>query len=232
MTAKPPQYCDPIAYQWFHEAISELETTDGLVRAAVAISRHRLADAAADPVLRQFDWFAAQVKDRVRHRSTQALLAHLHAVLFDEAGFGGNVNEYYHPRNSYLPSVLESRQGIPITLVLIYKAVAERVGIPVHGLNCPAHFLAEVVAADEQLLVDPFHGGTILTYAEARQRIEQLTAAQLPDNHSVFSRATHAQWIARMLRNLQNIFSMTANFRDLQAMSELLARLEGPPFSD
>jgi regulator of sirC expression with transglutaminase-like and TPR domain len=225
---KPPQYCHPTAFAWFQESLRTLDTTDGLVRATVAISRHRLADADPEKVLQQLDAFADQVNGRVRNRSTQALLAHLHAVLFDEAEFRGNANEYYHPRNSFLPAVLESRQGIPITLVLIYKAVAERVGIPVQGLNCPAHFLAEVVADDERLLVDPFHRGITLSYAEARERLEQLSNAPLPDDAHVFSVATHAQWLARILRNLQNVFSMTGNSRDLQAMSELLALLEGP----
>jgi regulator of sirC expression with transglutaminase-like and TPR domain len=221
-----PQYCHPVAFAWFQDALANLDTTAGLIDAAVAISRHSLQDVDLLKVRSQLDSYAEQIGDRMRYRSTQAVLAHLHAWMFDEMKFGGNTTEYYHPRNSYLPAVLHSRQGIPITLVLVYKALAERLGLSVRGINCPAHFLAEVVADDERLFVDPFHGGVLLSRAEARERLEKLTAARLPDDKTLFQIASHAQWITRMLRNLQNVFSMTANDHDLQAMSELLKLLD------
>ena len=64
-----------------------------------------------------------------------AVLAHLHEVLFDEEGFAGNVDDYYNVANSYLPVVLETRRGIPISLTLLYKLVAERLGLPVQGVK-------------------------------------------------------------------------------------------------
>ncbi len=162
---------------------------------------------------------------RLHSNSTQAILANLHDVLFEEEGFRGNAADYYNPRNSFLPSVLESRRGIPITLSLIYKAVGDRLGLVVHGLNCPGHFLIEVNAPDEQMIVDPFHEGKILTRDEARVRLQQAAGSPLPETPDLFGRASHLAWIARMLHNLQGIFSMQQNSIDLQAMVELEQRL-------
>ena len=56
----------------------------------------------------------------------------------------GNVDDYYNPANSYLPGVLRTQRGLPITLTLIYKCVGEQLGLTVYGINSPGHFLAAV----------------------------------------------------------------------------------------
>ena len=60
--------------------------------------------------------------------------------------FGGDGAVYSSPLNSYLPAVLETRRGIPITLALIYKAVAERVGLEVDGINLPGPMVTGAAA--------------------------------------------------------------------------------------
>ena len=74
----------------------------------------------------------------MRSESTQAILANLHEILFTEEGFRGNTSDYYNPRNSFLPAVLESHRGIPLTLSLIYKAVGGRLGLAIRGSTAPA----------------------------------------------------------------------------------------------
>ena len=49
--------------------------------------------------------------------------------LFQLEGFSGNTADYANPLNSFLDSVLESRQGIPITLSIIYVEVAQRLNL-------------------------------------------------------------------------------------------------------
>ena len=70
-------------------------------------------------------------RSRVRGQQPQAMLAHLHALLFEEEGFSGNVDDYYNTANNLIPIVLKTRRGLPITLSLVYKNVAGRLGIPV-----------------------------------------------------------------------------------------------------
>ena len=114
---------------------------------------------------------AETVRRRVHSTNVDAKLAHLHDVLFDVVGFSGNVEDYYNPANSYLPEVLRTHRGLPITLVLIYKCVAEQVGLVVRGINSPGHFLAAVKSAatdreptkrSDWMYVDPFYGGELL----------------------------------------------------------------------
>jgi regulator of sirC expression with transglutaminase-like and TPR domain len=217
----PPKYCRQVAYDHFQSQLADLDRTEALVTAAVAISQHAMLDASADDVRAILDQFANDVRSRVKSSEPTAVLANLHQLMFEELRFQGDSTNYYHARNSYLPVVLQSRRGIPITLTLVYKAVAERLGLKVNGLNSPAHFLAEVIAGNDRMIIDPFRGGTMLTRDEARGYIEQLVRQPIPNSAQMFPVATHQAWLARILRNLQNVFSMQQNERDMKAMWEL-----------
>src|SRR5262249_59899738 len=58
-------------------------------------------------------------------------------TLFRDLHFQGNSSDYYDPRNSFLNDVLERRTGIPITLSILYMAVARRLGLELRGTGCP-----------------------------------------------------------------------------------------------
>src|SRR5262249_2207582 len=179
-----PAYCRPVAYATFAEQLPHIETTQGLFRAAFAISLHERPTAnPAQPEV-AIQQLIDTVLRRVHTPNADAKLAHLHDVLFDVIGFRGNVDYYYDPANSYLPEVLKTRRGLPITLVLVYKCVAEGVGLIVHGINSPGHFLAEVECSDAtsrradghtSMYVDPFYGGGLLTKEDVFKRIGEAT---------------------------------------------------------
>lgn len=222
-----PNLCRPEAFRAFAREMPEVNSVDGLVRAAAAISMHELEGVQPEAVLHKLDALADRVRSRVKGGQTLALLAHLHDVLFEEEGFVGNVNDYYNPLNSYLPAVLRTRRGIPITLVLVYKAVGSRLGLEIEGINAPGHFLARVDTFEGALLVDPFFSGRMLNEDEAFRRIEEMTGRRLPHRPGYLRPATHRRWLARMLANLHNIFAEAARREDLAAMTELGTLLEG-----
>jgi len=216
-----PVICRPEAFHLFASQLNQLDETDALVRASIAVSMHRLGDVDVESLLETLRGYADVVRSRVRTKHVEAVLAHLHQVLFEDAGFRGDQRNYYDPRNSYLPEVLRRRLGIPITLTLIYKAVAERVGLRVEGVNAPGHFLARVYDASGAILVDPFFRGQMLTSEEALERLAQVTGRTIPPDTRLLRTATHAQWLMRIIANLQNIFTTTDQHQDLAAMNEL-----------
>lgn len=221
-----PEHCRPAAFQFFAQQIPILDTTEGLLNAAIAISMHGLD--AVDPagIEHQLQVMAEQISARVHGRQPQALLAHLHQFLFEEQGFRGNAESYYTPDNSYLSQVLASRRGIPITLSLVYKVVAEHLGLHVEGVNAPGHFLARVVAENDTMIVDPFFAGSVLTESEAFDRVEAVTGRAVPRSDQYLATATHSQWLSRMLGNLQHVFAAQERRADLAAMSELQSLLD------
>jgi regulator of sirC expression with transglutaminase-like and TPR domain len=221
----PPAYCRAAAYAAFAEQLPHLETTAGLFRAAFAIALHERPTANPAQAEVAVQQLIDTVCRRVHTPSADAKLAHLHDVLFDVIGFRGNVDDYYDPANSYLPEVLKTRRGLPITLVLVYKCVAEGVGLRVYGINSPGHFLAEVECSDANsrpsMYVDPFYGGGLLTEDDVFKRIGEATGRAVAPSREWLARATGRQWISRMLTNLQAVFASAGRERDLLAMQEL-----------
>jgi regulator of sirC expression with transglutaminase-like and TPR domain len=111
------------------------------------------------------------------------------------------------------------------------------VGLLVHGINAPGHFLAAVDCSPEEkpsstkrwMYVDPFYGGGLLNREEVYRRIAEATGRDDPPAPEWLAPATHAQWLNRMLNNLQAVFAHTGRERDLYAMQELQRLLETAP---
>jgi regulator of sirC expression with transglutaminase-like and TPR domain len=221
-----PTHCRPAAFDLFRAQADQVESPQALLKAAIAVAMHEMIEVDPDQVLQSVDRLAFDVRSRVRSQNPHAVLAHLHDVLFEEHGFTGNVDDYYDPHNSYLPSVLHEKRGIPITLVLLYKAVGERIGLRVHGLNAPGHFMAGVeIAGQPLMIVDPFFCGRVLTRDEAYDRIEQVVGHPINREQNLLQIAGHRHWLMRLLQNLQNIFTSRQQPRELAAMLELRSLL-------
>jgi regulator of sirC expression with transglutaminase-like and TPR domain len=157
----------------------------------------------------QLDQIAAAIARRLAPDAfaEQKVLA-LNYHLFQELRFAGNVDDYYDPRNSYLNEVLERRVGIPLTLSIVYMEVGRRLGLNLKGVSFPGHFLVKLAVRRGQLVLDPFLGGEAQSEADLRQRLTGLLPASEASAglERYLKPASPRQVIARMLRNLKNIY--------------------------
>ena len=227
-----PAACRPEAFQYVRKQLQQLDSTHGLVHCVFGVSLHALDDACPQKLDRELDRLAALVRQQcssansVRGNRT-SLITYLHEVLFEQEGFGGAPQErYYSPLNSYLPAVFGLKHGLPITLGVVYKAVAERVGLPVEGIFSPGHFLLRVRDQQGWLIVDPYHRGRILTVPEACQLISSIVGEVLTPDPRHLPIATNKQWVRRVIVNLVQVFQAMRLEHDLQAMQELLTLVE------
>jgi regulator of sirC expression with transglutaminase-like and TPR domain len=216
-----PHFCRLEAWEYFVEQLPELDKTEGLLRASIAVAMHALDDIDPEAVERRLRRMSETVRERSPSESITALQANLHAVLFDEEGFIGNLQNYYNALNSYVPAVLNTRQGLPVSLAVIYKVVGEWAGLSIEGLNAPGHFLVRVWTGDGWMIVDPFFRGQMLTRDEAFDRIDKIARRKWPRNDEYLAPATHVQWLTRMIGNLRQLFATEGRRDDLAAMTEL-----------
>lgn len=234
MPKPTPIACRPIAFRMFAAQLPTLATNRGLLRTAVAISMHELPDVDADVVEQGVMDIAARIRRRLTNPLPAALLAHLHEELFESLHLRGNIDDYYNAQNSYLPSVMATGLGIPISLSLIYAVVARELGLRAEGINAPGHFLVQVAAGGAPMYVDPFYRGEMLTREDALSRITAAIGRPLVSHAAggdeSLRPATHQQWIARMIHNLVNLFAADGRSRDVAAMSEMMALLDGSLF--
>lgn len=220
-----PLCCSPASFALFTKHAPNVESTEGLLRTSIAVAMHQLEEIKPGDVERRLNGYAKMIRSRVRGTQPQAQLAHLHHYLFDELGYAGNSDDYYAPANSYLPEVLESRRGMPITLSLVYKIVAEKLGLTVQGVGLPGHFIAAVTTEAgsnvDAMYVDCFAGGRILTPDECKQRVESIFSDTVEWNDQMLQPVTHRMWVSRMIQNLLHIFTTNQQWTDVAAMLEL-----------
>ena len=127
----------------------------------------------------------------------------LSAFLFKDKGFSGNRIHYHDPDNSYLHRVIESRQGIPISLSAIYVFVGNRLNLPLSGVGMPGHFLVKIEGEPIPQFVDCFNGGAFLREQDCEQFI---TASGLDYSPEFLEKSPTRLILARMLRNLLSIY--------------------------
>jgi regulator of sirC expression with transglutaminase-like and TPR domain len=148
------------------------------------------------------------------------LLSHF---LFELKGFEGNTENFSDPRNSFLNEVIDRRLGIPITLSVVYLEVGRRLGLNLYGVSFPTHFLVKAVDDRGELIIDPFVGGKILTIAEIRARLTQIYGQPVDIHPDLLKAAGSRHILARMLRNLKNIYIAASDWsRALAALDRIL----------
>jgi len=178
-----------------------------LDEAALAIAAEEYPALDAADYLARLDDLGALVRRRSSEsQRTAGRLRALCDVLFGQLGFRGNEEAYYDPRNSFLNEVLERRLGIPISLSVLLMEVGRRVGIPLHGVGLPRHFMVKLqVEAGPEVFIDAFNGGALLSREECASRSRGGPRAPALDPRW-FQAVTPRQLLFRMLQNLKQIY--------------------------
>jgi regulator of sirC expression with transglutaminase-like and TPR domain len=133
-------------------------------RAALEIARIEYPDLDAGAFITQLDAYALAIAERAGDLSDgRSFVEATNHYLFVELGFRGNEADYYNPENCCLNRVMETKLGIPITLSIIYMEIARRLAKQVGGVGLPGHFIIRYDDIDYSALLDPFHGGAILS---------------------------------------------------------------------
>jgi regulator of sirC expression with transglutaminase-like and TPR domain len=198
-----------------------------VVTGAALIARDAYASLDLDRLSARFDEMAAPlIALGAASLSAEEQVKLVSSHLYDELGFRGNEQDYYDPRNSLLPDVLDRRLGIPITLALVYCEVARRAGIRARGVSFPGHFLVRVDAMgtdDAPVAVDPFFGGRRLDEPGLQKLLERAAPSQKLDIAEHLAPAGAKTMLVRMLINLKWIYATRGDFaRALLALDRII----------
>jgi len=204
------------------------ETGVSLPRIALEIARDAYPTIDVDAQLGRI----AALADRARQRCAadarpRAVLGQVNWVLFIEEGFRGNEAAYYDPRNSYLNEVLDRKAGIPISLSVLYAAVAAPLGLRLDPVNLPAHVVLRLDrdAAGGSVFVDPFHAGAILDRDGCVDLVSKAVGRRVELADDQLAPATPPETVARMLRNLKAIYVRDDDYASALPVARRLAAL-------
>jgi regulator of sirC expression with transglutaminase-like and TPR domain len=196
---------DPSLWE-FARDVSRPDAEINLGRAALAIARSEYPDLDVGAQLARLGALAHGVGPARGSADPLARLHRLREYLFEEQGFGGDSDEYFDPRNSYLNDVLDRRRGIPITLSLVLIEVGRRLGLEMEGIGLPGHFITGARVGGEHLLLDPFNGGTILTGEACADLVSRALGQPVELAPEHFTPVTNRQFLIRMLANLKGVY--------------------------
>jgi regulator of sirC expression with transglutaminase-like and TPR domain len=210
----------------FARLVSGRDEDIDLARCALEIARAEYPELDVPYYLRRLDFLAEECRARTADVTfAPAMVARINEYLFGELGFKGDLENFTDPRNSYLNEVLDRRVGIPISLSVVFMEVARRLGLQVHGVSFPGHFLVRVECTGGILILDPFAGGKPLDTAELERRRMRVSFAGLaPPLDELLRPATRRAILARMLRNLKSIYMEKEDWpRALRIVNMMLA---------
>jgi len=121
--------------------------------------------------------------------------------------------------------VLDRRLGIPISLSVLYWAVAERVGLSMAGVNLPVHFMLRVEEDGQSWFVDPFHAGAVYDRNHCQERLSEIAERPVVLTDSMIAPCSIQVVVTRMLRNLKAIYGKSQDFPSLLPIQRRLVFL-------
>lgn len=143
----------------------------------------------------------------------------LNSVLFNKLKFGANTKNFHSPGNSMINIVLETHRGNPITLCIIYMLVAQKLKMPVHGVNLPNLFILIYQEEKSSFYINAFNKGLIFTRQDIENYIHEL---RLTPQDSFFEPCSSLEIIRRVFRNLIMSFDKMGEHAKAEEVKELL----------
>jgi regulator of sirC expression with transglutaminase-like and TPR domain len=202
-----------------------------LFEAAISLAQDEYPEVDAQTVLAEVDQLLARVRRRLpADAGPLQKFRILNHFFYQELSFGGNLNDYYDPDNSFVSTLLRTRRGIPISLAVLWMELAEGLGLSVRGVAFPGHFMVKINLPLGQVIMDPMSGRT-LSREELSERLEPFRGVYgVPEEYELpvglyLQTAPYRDIIARMLRNLQEIYKTQDDLPRQLAVQERLVIL-------
>lgn len=191
--------CDPE----FCKLLARRDDVD-LARAALELARDAQPRLDFDHTLGWIGKRADELRSHIhRVRSDREMLRELVRCLAGTHGLHGDKYAYQRAECSYINRVIETGVGIPISVSVVYVAVAQAAGLDLFGVAAPMHFLTRLDTVHGPLFVDAFNAGQILNYDDCMEWLESLCGMTSDEIDQSLEPATPREIIIRMLNNLK-----------------------------
>jgi regulator of sirC expression with transglutaminase-like and TPR domain len=200
-------------WQQFAREIARADGEIDLAKASLYYAQAEYTDLDPEEYLEILDIMGKELLEKLPdNRYPLKVIQTINQYLFEELEFQGNTKDYYDRRNSFINETIDRRQGIPITLSVIYLEVAKRINFPMVGIGMPGHFLIRPDFEGVGIYVDPFNRGEILFEEDCQARLREVYQQPLNLESRHLEPVTNKQILARMLTNLKFIYIQSQHF--------------------
>jgi regulator of sirC expression with transglutaminase-like and TPR domain len=239
------QAFDPIQQERIAELVHEIQfglvKTDlelwqqsgafDLLQGVLIINKYQYPDLDEQKIINQIEAIKRDIWMQMMFEGSPAEQVKLiNHVLYNIYGFSGNTTNHQDPQNSYLNQVLETKKGNQISLAIIYSIVAQKLDIPIYGVNLPQHFilayLDETAKTEFEsgilFYINAFNKGFIFGRRDVDQFLKQLN---LKLDKQFYEPCSNTDIVRRILRNLISAYENLGSTEKVQELNELLAVL-------
>jgi regulator of sirC expression with transglutaminase-like and TPR domain len=184
------------------QALKPPDKDADLLRAALLVARLDNEELDVDGYLQEVGRMAKQVRAKLAATAGPAeRLVALNRFLFKERGFHGSRSEYYARSNSYVNEVIDDREGLPLTLSVLYLDLARQLDLKMVGVGMPGHFIVRFEPPGGPAeLIDVFEGGKVITETDAAKKVQDITGEPIGPND--LDAVSKKAIITRLLHNL------------------------------
>jgi regulator of sirC expression with transglutaminase-like and TPR domain len=215
----------------FFASLVQSDAEIGLLEAAISLAQDEYPELDVQSVLGEVDQLIARLQRRLSvDAGPLQKLRVLNQFFFQDLKFGGNVNDYYDPENSFIHTLLRTRRGIPISLGVLWMELAQGIKLAVRGVGFPGHFMVKVHLPMGQAVIEPMSGRSLSREELAemlepyRTRVDWSGDSEVPLGLYLQS-MPYRDILARMLRNLKEIYSSQSDRVRQLAVQERLVIL-------
>lgn len=197
-----------------------------LLQGALIINRYQYPDLDEQTVVNQIEDIKTEVWMGLQYEmSSIEKVKLINHVFYNQFGFHGNVKNHHDPLNSYLSQVLSSKKGNQISLAIIYATVAQKLDIPVYGVNLPQHFILGYLDEGNReqenavlFYINAFNKGSIFGKHDVDQFLRQLN---LEPRHAFYAPCSNAEIIRRVIRNLISAYENSGATEKVAELKQL-----------
>lgn len=148
----------------------------------------------------------------------------LNDLLYTKYHFSTNTKNFHAPSNSMLNLVLEQKKGNPISIAVVYLLIAQRMRLPIYGVNLPKLFVLVYKSPDQTFYINSNNRGLVFNKDDINKFLEQL---KLSPKEQYFEPCSHLAIVTRVLRNLEYSYVKLGDEDHKHDIRELLTILLG-----
>ncbi len=205
-----------------------------LLQGILIINRYQYPDLDEQKVINQVEAIKRDIWIQMMNESSPPeQIKLINHVFYNIYGFSGNTTNHLDPQNSFLSQVLETKKGSQTSLAIIYSIIAQKLDIPVYGVNLPQHFILAYMDESQQsefeggvlFYINAFNKGFIFGRRDVDMFLKQLN---LKYDKQFYEPCSNTEIIKRVLRNLVSAYEHAGAMEKVDELNGLMDILTPP----
>ncbi|WP_158797306.1 transglutaminase-like domain-containing protein [Pedobacter sp. L105] len=198
-----------------------------LLQGALVLNRYQYPDLDEQKLINQIEEIKREVWVSLQYEmSSVEKIKLINHIFYTVHGFSGNIKNHHDPQNSFINQVLETKKGNQISLAIIYLTIAQKLDIPVYGVNLPQHFILGYIDESKRdehefgvlFYINAFNKGAIFGKYDVDQFLRQLNLQPLP---GFYAPCSNVEIIRRIIRNLISAYENLGSAEKVEELKEL-----------